>query len=121
MSNGRQPISDRVIALPASSRRRVDRRVEAGPGQVHFSSIGNGSLAHLVMELVALKSGTGIVHVPFAGSSRAALAIIAGEAQMASLPALAVLPQVKTGRLRVLGVASAKRSSLLPDVPTLRE
>jgi tripartite-type tricarboxylate transporter receptor subunit TctC len=60
------------------------------------------------------------VHVPYAGSSQAVMAVMSGEAQMACLPALAVLPQVKAGKLRVIGASTAKRSSLLPDVPTLK-
>jgi tripartite-type tricarboxylate transporter receptor subunit TctC len=91
------------------------------PGKFTYASIGNGSLSHLSMELIALKSGTEIVHVPYAGSSQAMLAVISGEVQMACLPALSVMPQVKAGKLRILGVSSAERSTLLPDVPTLKE
>jgi tripartite-type tricarboxylate transporter receptor subunit TctC len=95
--------------------------LKKNPGKFNYSSIGTGSLSHLSMELIALKSGTDIVHVPYAGSSQAMLAVISGEVQMACLPALSVLPQVKAGKLRILGVSTAKRSALLPDVPTLKE
>jgi tripartite-type tricarboxylate transporter receptor subunit TctC len=91
------------------------------PGKFTYGSIGNGSLSHLSMELIALRSGTEIVHVPYAGSSQAMLAVISGEVQMACLPALSVLPQVKAGKLRMLGVSTARRSTLLPEVPTLKE
>ena len=95
--------------------------LKSQPGKFTYASIGNGSLSHLSMELIALKSGTEMVHVPYAGSSQATIAVMSGEVQMACLPALAVMPQVKAGKLRILGVASAKRSALLPDVPTLKE
>lgn len=95
--------------------------LKRSPGKFTYASIGNGSLSHLSMELIAMKSGTEIVHVPYAGSSQAVLAVMSGEVQMACLPALSVMPQVKAGKLRILGVSTAKRSALLPEVPTLKE
>ncbi len=91
------------------------------PGQGNYASIGVGSLSHLTMELVALKSGTEIVHVPYPGSGQAVTALLAGEVDMACLPALSVLPHVKAGKLKVIGSSMATRSSLLPDIPTLKE
>jgi tripartite-type tricarboxylate transporter receptor subunit TctC len=95
--------------------------LKKSPGKFTYASIGNGSLSHLSMELIAMKSGTEVVHVPYAGSSQAVLAVMSGEVQIACLPALSVMPQVKAGKLRILGVTTAKRSMLLPDVPTLKE
>ena len=110
---------------------RADRRLDnlseliadlkRRPGRANYASIGIGSLSHLTMELVALRSGTEIVHVPYAGSSQAVTALLAGDVDMACLPALAVVAQVKAGRLRALGASTAKRSAVLPDVPTLKE
>ena len=91
------------------------------PGKANYASIGVGSLSHLTMELVALRSGTEIVHVPYAGSSQAVTALLAGEVDMACLPALSVLPHVRAGKLKAIAVSTAKRSSALPDVPTLNE
>ena len=91
------------------------------PGKGNYASIGVGSLSHLTMELVALRSGTEIVHVPYPGSSQAVTALLAGDVDMACLPALSVLPQVKAGKLKVIGASTASRSSLLPDIPTLKE
>lgn len=91
------------------------------PGKYNYASIGNGSLSHLTMELLAARSGTRIVHVPYPGSSQAVMAMISSDVDMAVLPALAVLPQVKAGKLRVIGASTAKRSALLPDIPTLSE
>ena len=90
-------------------------------GKGNYASIGVGSLSHLTMELVALKSGTEIVHVPYAGSSQAVTALLAGEVDMACLPALSVVSQVKAGKLRAIGASTGTRSVLLPDVPTLKE
>jgi len=108
-------------ALSAKNLQELIAELKRQPGKYSYGSIGNGSLSHLSMELIALKSGTEIVHVPYAGSGQAVLAVMAGEVQLACLPALAVLPQVKAGKLRILGVSTAKRSALLPDVPTLKE
>lgn len=91
------------------------------PGQGNYASIGVGSLSHLTMELVALRSGTEIVHVPYPGSGQAVTALLAGEVDMACLPALSVIAHVKAGKLKVIGASTAKRSSLLPDIPTLKE
>jgi tripartite-type tricarboxylate transporter receptor subunit TctC len=107
--------------LPVNALAELVAELKKKPGKFNYASIGNGSLSHLTMELIALKSGTDIVHVPYAGSSQAVLALMSGEADIACLPALAVLPHVKTGKIRILGASTAKRSSLLPDVPTLKE
>ena len=91
------------------------------PGKANYASIGVGSLSHLTMELVALASGTEIVHVPYAGSSQAVTALLAGEVDMGCLPALSVVSQIRAGKLKAIGVSTAKRSSQLPDIPTLKE
>jgi tripartite-type tricarboxylate transporter receptor subunit TctC len=95
--------------------------LKARPGKANYASIGVGSLSHLTMELVALRSGTEIVHVPYPGSSQALTALLAGDVDMACLPAASVLGQVKAGKLRVIGSSLAARSVLMPDVPTLKE
>jgi tripartite-type tricarboxylate transporter receptor subunit TctC len=91
------------------------------PGKYDFGSIGNGSLSHLSMEAIALKSGTQIVHVPFTGSPQAMTAVIRGDVQMACLPAASVVPLAKAGSVKMLAVSLAKRSPFLPDLPTLKE
>jgi tripartite-type tricarboxylate transporter receptor subunit TctC len=91
------------------------------PGVYNYASIGNGSISHLAMELIAAKSGTEIVHVAYPGSSQAVLALLSGDASVAVLPAVSVMPQVKAGKLRALAVTTAQRSSLFPDIPTLAE
>jgi tripartite-type tricarboxylate transporter receptor subunit TctC len=95
--------------------------LKARAGKANYGSIGVGSLSHLTMELVALRSGTEVVHVPYAGSSQAVTALIAGEVDAAVLPALAVLPQVRAGKLKAIGSSLAQRSALIPEIPTLKE
>jgi len=95
--------------------------LKANPGKYNFASIGNGSLSQLAMEAIALKSGTKIVHVPYKGSPDAVTAVIRGDAQMACLPAISVMVQAKSGKLKALAVSTATRSPYLPELPTLRE
>ncbi len=91
------------------------------PGKYTFGSIGNGSLSHLAMEAIALKSGTQMVHVPYPGSPQAMTAVLRGDVQMACLPAISVTPQLGSGKAKILAVSTARRSTLLPDIPTLKE
>jgi tripartite-type tricarboxylate transporter receptor subunit TctC len=91
------------------------------PGKYNFGSIGNGSLSHLAMEAIALRSGTQMVHIPYPGSPQAMTAVLRGDVQMACLPAIAVTPQLGSGTVKILAVSTARRSALLPDVPTLKE
>jgi tripartite-type tricarboxylate transporter receptor subunit TctC len=91
------------------------------PGKYNFGSIGNGSLSHLAMEAIALKSGTQMVHIPYPSSPQAMTAVLRGDVQMACLPAISVTPQVGSGKVKILAVSTAQRSPLLPDIPTLKE
>ncbi|NWG25469.1 MAG: tripartite tricarboxylate transporter substrate binding protein [Pseudorhodoplanes sp.] len=92
------------------------------PGKYNFGSIGNGSLSHLAMEGVALKSGTKLVHVPYQGSPAAMTAILRNDVQMGVLPAISVTPHVKPdGPVKILAVSLPRRSAYLPDIPTLKE
>ena len=91
------------------------------PGKYNFGSIGNGSLSHLAMEAIALKSGTQMVHVPYPGSPQAMTAVLRGDVAMACLPAIAVTPQLVSGKVKILAVSTGKRSALLPEIPTLKE
>jgi tripartite-type tricarboxylate transporter receptor subunit TctC len=95
--------------------------LKKNPGKYNFASIGTGSLSQLAMEAVALKSGTKIVHVAYKSSPEAILAVIRGDAQMACMPAVSVYAQSKAGKVKMLAVTTAKRSTFLPDVPTLEE
>jgi tripartite-type tricarboxylate transporter receptor subunit TctC len=95
--------------------------LKKNPGRYNFGSIGNGSLSHLAMEAIALKSATTIVHIPYASSPQAMTALLRGDVQIACLPAISVTPHLASGDVKILAVSTAARSALLPDVPTLRE
>lgn len=91
------------------------------PNKIAFGSIGAGTLSHLTMEAIALQAGVKLTHIPYGGSPAAITAVIRGDVQAACLPAIAVTPQLSEGKVRILAVATAKRSRFLPDVPTLKE
>jgi tripartite-type tricarboxylate transporter receptor subunit TctC len=91
------------------------------PDAFTYGSIGTGSLSHLAMEAIALKSGARLVHVPFAGSAQAMTALLRDDVQMACLPAISVTPHTAAGKIKVLAVSTARRSPFLPDIPTLEE
>jgi tripartite-type tricarboxylate transporter receptor subunit TctC len=95
--------------------------LKQNPGKYNFGSIGAGSLSHLAMEAIALKSGTQIVHVPYPSSPAAVTALLRNDVQMVCLPAISVTPQAAAGKLKILAVSTAQRSSLLPGIPTLKE
>jgi tripartite-type tricarboxylate transporter receptor subunit TctC len=95
--------------------------MKAKPGSFNFSSTGVGSLSQLGVELLKVKTDTFAVHIPYASSPQAILAILQGDVQFACVPAVAVIPQVKAGKLRTLAVSTAQRSQLTPDIPTMKE
>jgi tripartite-type tricarboxylate transporter receptor subunit TctC len=95
--------------------------LKKNPGKYNYGSIGNGSLSHLAMEAIALKSGTTMVHIPYPGSPQAMTAVLRNDVQMACLPAIAVTPHVPSGRVKILAISLGRRSALLPDYPTLKE
>ena len=97
------------------------KAMKAHPGQYNFASTGVGSLSQLGVELLKAKTDTFAVHIPYASSPLAVLAVLQGDVQFACVPAVAVMPQVKSGKLRPLAVSTARRSALTPDIPTMKE
>jgi len=95
--------------------------MKKNPGKFNFSSVGVGSLSQLGVELLKVKTDTYAVHIPYASSPLAVLALLQGDVQFACVPAVAVMPQVKAGKLRALAVSTAQRSQLTPDIPTMKE
>jgi tripartite-type tricarboxylate transporter receptor subunit TctC len=91
------------------------------PGKFSFASIGAGSASHLALQTLSAGTAADLVHVPYTGSGAAVTAVISGEVDMAVLPAAAVMPHVKAGKIKSLAIASARRSPLLPGLPTLAE
>ena len=106
---------------PYRSAGDVVAAARAKPGTLTFASAGSGSTQHLAGELFKLQTKTDILHVPYKGSAPATTALMSGEVDLVFINVPAILPHVKSGRLRPLAAAGAKRSELMPDVPTLRE
>ena len=108
-------------SVPANTVKELIALAKAKPEMLNFGSSGNGAPSHLAGEMFKSATGTRLVHVPYKGAGPAVNALLAGEIQVMFAPIVAVLPQVKAGRLRALGVTSAKRSAAAPDLPTLAE
>ncbi len=90
-------------------------------GKVNYSSLGNGSSAHLTMELFLAEAGITATHIPFNGSPPAAMAVAQGEADATFMVAPALLAHVRSGKVRLLAVSSAQRPDSLKDLPTLAD
>jgi tripartite-type tricarboxylate transporter receptor subunit TctC len=108
-------------AVPATSVKELVAHAKAKPGELRYGSGGSGSPPHLSVEIFKSMTGTDILHVPYKGVTPAMTDTVAGQVQMIISVVPAILPTVKAGRLRALGVTSAKRSALVPDVPTIAE
>ena len=108
-------------SLPARTTRDLVALAKARPGQLNFASAGNGSPGHLAGELINIIAQVKLVHVPYKGAAPALTDVIAGQVPITVGNNIATLPHVKSGRLRALGVTSAARSALMPDVPTMIE
>ena len=108
-------------SLPVQNVAQLISLLKAAPGKHNFASQGLGTLSHLESELFMLATGVSMVHVPYKGSSQALPDLMAGRSSMMFDSIPASMPHVKSGKLRVLAVASGKRVGLLPDVPTVDE
>jgi tripartite-type tricarboxylate transporter receptor subunit TctC len=108
-------------ALPAQNVGELVGYLKAAPGKYNFASQGAGTLSHLESELFKMATGVDIVHIPYKGSSQALPDLIAGSSSMMFDSIPGSMPHVKSGKLRVLAVASGKRFSMLPNVPTVQE
>ena len=107
--------------LPVNSVKELLALAREKPGQLHYVSGGIGSFQHLTGALFKLQSGADIVHVPFKGAAPAMMDVVAGNTEIAIGTIILMLPQIKAGRLKALGVGSTKRLAFLPDVPTIAE
>lgn len=96
-------------------------KLKAEPGKYAYGSSGTGGISHLACELFKLDTGTQILHVPYRGAAPATNDLLANTVQMTILDVPVMLPHIRSGALKALAVTSAKRSSLLPDVPTTYE
>lgn len=107
--------------LPAKTLRELVEYARANPGKLNYSSPGIGLSNHLAMELYLRSAGLSAVHVPYKGSNFATTAAIAGEVQMTLDPVSSSVQHVRAGNLRPLAISAARRSPMLPEVPTFAE
>lgn len=96
-------------------------RARAAPGKLNFASVGKASISQLSMEQLKSIAGIDMVHIPYNGGAPAVTALLAGDVQALSLNPTALIAHVQAGKLRVLAQTGARRSALVPDVPTVRE
>jgi tripartite-type tricarboxylate transporter receptor subunit TctC len=108
-------------SVPAKTTAEFVAYVKANPNKLNYGSFGNGSSNQLAYELLKQVTGMEIVHVPYKGGAPLITALLAGEVQSSFDVYATALPHIKSGRFRLLGVAAAKRFSLLPETPTLAE
>jgi tripartite-type tricarboxylate transporter receptor subunit TctC len=108
-------------SLPAKSVPELIALAKGKPGSLNYGSYGIGTYAHLSMEDFKQKSGTDIVHIPYRGAAPAATALLAGDVSMLLLNLSSIEAHEKTGKVRILAAAGAKRAALRPDLPTVAE
>jgi tripartite-type tricarboxylate transporter receptor subunit TctC len=108
-------------ALPVRNVKDLIALAKARPGQLTFASSGNGSSPHLTTEMFKMQAGVDMAHIPYKGTAFAVTDLIAGQVSLTFGNTLSVLPHVASGRLRALGITSAKRSAAAPGLPTLAE
>jgi tripartite-type tricarboxylate transporter receptor subunit TctC len=108
-------------SLPVKNVKELVALARGRPGEINFGSAGQGATTHLAVELFILLSNVKLTHVPYKGSPQAVTDLVAGNVQLGIPTMPAALPFIKSGRVKVLGVTTAKRASNLPDVPTLNE
>ncbi len=108
-------------AVPAKSVKELIALAKAQPGKLNYGSSGSGSSLHMTGELFKYASGTDITHVPYKGTAPALIDLLSGQVQMLFSTMPSVVPHVKSGKLRGLGVSSLKRTEAVPDVPPIAE
>ena len=108
-------------SLPVKSVQAFIAYAKARPGELNYSSAGNGSQPHLTAELFKSMTGVGIVHVPYKGAPPAMVDLLAGQVAITFATAPSAVPYIRTGKLRALGVSTPKRINALPDIPTIAE
>jgi tripartite-type tricarboxylate transporter receptor subunit TctC len=107
--------------LPVASTRELIALARSEPGRLNYGSSGVGNPLHLTMEMIKFAAGIAIEPVPYRGDAQINAALMAGEVQIAVVPLATSLPLIAAGKLRALGVTSARRSAALPGVPTIAE
>ncbi len=108
-------------SLPAKNIKELVALAKAKPGQIDYASSGNGSTQHLTGALFCSMAGIRMTHIPYRGSGPVTADLLGGQVQVAFPGIAGMLPHIRTGRLRALGVTSTQRSPELPNVPTIAE
>jgi tripartite-type tricarboxylate transporter receptor subunit TctC len=107
--------------VPATNFREFVAYVKKNPGKLNYGSAGNASAGHLAMEYLKLVTGLFITHIPYRGTGPQLTDLLAGRTQASSAGLPALLPHIKSGKLRAIAVGTAQRLPALPDVPTVAE
>jgi tripartite-type tricarboxylate transporter receptor subunit TctC len=108
-------------SLPVRSVQELIALAQAKPGQLNFGSPGNGATTHLATELLKVLAKIDVVHVPYKGVAPAVADVLGGQLQFMSGDLSTLMPQVRAGKLRALAITGAKRSPLVPELPTIAE
>lgn len=108
-------------SLPVRTVTELVKLAKARPGEIHYSTPGNGTPLHLATELLKSVAGVNLVHVPYKGASPAMVSTISGETMLTITTTVVAGPLVRSNRLRAIAVASEKRTATFPNLPTIAE
>ena len=108
-------------SVPARTLKDLIALAKGKPGRLSYASSGNGTTPHLSGELFKSMAGVNIVHIPYKGAGASVVDLMGGHVDLAFVSLSSVVPQLKAGKLRALAITSAKRSALMPDLPTFAE
>jgi tripartite-type tricarboxylate transporter receptor subunit TctC len=108
-------------SVPVKSAKELVQLIKSKPGTFSYATAGNGTAPHIAGELFKLSAGLDVVNIPYKGSAPAIVDTIAGNTQYMFPSLFTAFPQVKGGKLKALGIAGEKRSTVMPDIPTLAE
>jgi tripartite-type tricarboxylate transporter receptor subunit TctC len=108
-------------SLPVQSVKALVALAKSKPGELAYASAGDGTMSHMAMELLRIKTGINAQHLPYKGAAPATVSILAGESQLGFVVMPVAASQIKAGKLRGLGVAASTRSPAVPEVPTMQE
>ena len=108
-------------SLPVRSVKALVALAKAKPGELAYASAGGGTMSHMAMEMLRVRTGIALQHLPYKGAAPATISIVGGESQLGFVVMPVASVQIKAGKLRGLGVAAPTRSSAAPEVPTMEE
>ncbi|MDB5922234.1 MAG: tripartite tricarboxylate transporter substrate binding protein [Betaproteobacteria bacterium] len=109
------------MAVPAANLKEFIAYAKARPGELQYGSAGSGTPHHIALEMFKQMTGINMLHVPYKGTAPAIVDLLPGRVHCMSAEVLAVLPHVRAGKLRALGIATLTRNQVAPDIPTVSE